>query len=189
MERTNKFVRHHRDSIRSGYHCFDRIVCHGRIPAFWGLGNSVLFLRQRHDVRQITPNLLRQISAAHHQCIEQRAEQLGIPLVPAPKEGVDGPKGQKVRRHEWVQPYFEDLPVSARADWAAGKPATALILKARESSPVIASFSSRNYHLDRVFRQVNLHYFYLLDPHLPLFPLQHPGLCQWPRMDRSATEA
>jgi hypothetical protein len=164
MERTNNFVRHHRDSIRFGYHCFDRIVCHGRIPAFWGLGNSVLFLRQRHDVCQITPNVLRQISTAHHQSVEQQAEQLGIPLVPAPKAGVNCPKGQKVRRHEWVRPYYEDLPVSARADLAAGKTATALILKARESSPVIASYSSRNYHLDRDFRQVNLHYFYLLDP-------------------------
>lgn len=120
MERCNHFVRHHRDSIRFGYHSFDRILCYGRIPAFWGLGHVVCFLRERHQVTHIKSRLLKQISGQCHEHVIAAAQRLHIPLVLAPSSA-GLPKGEKVRRQDWVQPYYEEF--------GAAKFGTAVILK------------------------------------------------------------
>jgi hypothetical protein len=159
MERTNNFVRHHRDSIRFRYHSFDRIVCHGRIPAFWSLGHAVHFLRDRYQAAHVTSRLLKQISGECHDHVMAAAERLRIPLLPAPVTprvpGTGVAQDQKVRRQQWVQPFYEEF---------GDKTGTALVLKARERAPVIASYAKLNHHLEYVYRNVDVYYFYQRDP-------------------------
>jgi hypothetical protein len=144
----NTFYRCHQPLIRFGYHCFDRILCNVRIPRFIVIGAVVRFLRDHRQAARITPTFFRNISGAYHQWVTDKAQQAGVPII-------DAPTDSNVRRHDWVQPYFKQL--------GSGY-GTAVILKAREQARVIASFSSRNYHLETVTRLVNLYYFYLRDP-------------------------
>jgi hypothetical protein len=157
----NSFVQHHSGLIRFGYHCFDRIVCNVYIPRFYHMGSVVRFLKDRRQAAALTPAFFRQISATYHQWVVEQAQHAGIPMVDAPTK-VDIPtkaSGTKIRRHEWVQPYFEQL---------GARPGTAVILKAREPAHVVVS--SRNQHLQRAVRFINLYYFYLNDPQCgPMF--------------------
>lgn len=130
-----------------GLHCFDRILCNARVPVFLNPGAIVLFLRKRHQADRVTPWLLRRMSGEYHEWVTEQAKRIGVPLV-------DAPSDPDVRRHDWVEPYFQQL---------GNRPGTAVILKARERARVIASFSSRNYHLEYAYRFVNLYYFYLRD--------------------------
>jgi hypothetical protein len=142
----NRFVQHHHGLIRFGYHCFDRILCSARIPAFLSMGHVVRFLKDQRGAERLNPAFFKMLSGDYHAWVEEQAEQAGIPLL-------DAPKDPNVRRHDWVQPYYQRL---------GDQPGTAVILKARERARVIVS--SGNCHLDIADRFVNLYYFYLRDP-------------------------
>ena len=142
----NRFVQHHHGLIRFGYHCFDRILCNARIPRFLNMGSVVQFLKQHRQAGRLTSSYFRQISANYHEWLREQAAHAAVPLV-------DAPDDPNLRRHEWVQPYFQQL---------GKRPGTAVILKARERARVIVS--SRSCHLQTADRRVNLYYFYLSDP-------------------------
>jgi hypothetical protein len=145
----NSFTRQYGDLIRFGYHCFDRILCNVRISRFVMMGAVVRFLKDRRQATVLSPKFFRNISTAYHQWVAQRAQQAGIPIV-------DAPTDPKVRRHDWVAPYFQQLGMRS---------GTAVILKAREQARVVVSFPRRKHHLETATRLVNLYYFYLRDPH------------------------
>ena len=144
----NSFARHHQESIRFGYHCFDRIVCNARVPLFLNMGAVVCFLRDHRRSGLLTPKLFRGISADSHRWIIDHAKETGIPLV-------DAPRDRQIRRKDWVEPYYREL---------GERPGTAVILRARERSRVIVSYPSRKYHLEPDWRHVDVYYFYLNDP-------------------------
>jgi hypothetical protein len=145
----NSFTRQYGDLIRFGYHCFDRILCNVRISRFVMMGAVVRFLKDRRQATVLSPKFFRNISTAYHQWVAQRAQQAGIPIALAPTD-------PKVRRHDWVAPYFDQLGT---------RTGTAVILKAREQARVVVSFPRRKHHLETATRLVNLYYFYLRDPH------------------------
>jgi hypothetical protein len=142
----NRFLQHHHGLIRFGYHCFDRILLNARVPHFLSMGAAVRFLKDRRQGGRLTPNFFRQISCNYHEWVEEQAKLLGIPLVAAPTD-------PNIRRHDWVQPYYQKL---------GGQPGTALILKARERARVVVC--DRNGFINPADRFVNLYYFYLCDP-------------------------
>ena len=143
----NAFLRHHRSLIRFGYHCFDRILCTARVPAFLNRGSVVWFLKNRRHANRLTSAFFRSISNEYHAWLEEQVQHAGIPLV-------DAPADPDIRRHDWVQPYYQQL----------GTPTgVAVILKARERARVIVS--DRNCHLETANRFVNLYYFYVRDLH------------------------
>lgn len=148
MNSHNSFVQHHHGLIRWGYHGFDRILCNARIPNFLFMGAVANFLYKRRQAQILSPAFFRQTSSAYHAWVEEQAQQAGIPLV-------DAPTDPHVRRHDWVQPYFEQL---------GQRTGTAVILKARESARVVVSHLKRNCPLETATRFVNLYYFYLRDP-------------------------
>ena len=128
----NSFVRHHRESIRFGYHCFDRIALQARIPLFLNPGAIVHFLRQRHKVPAVTPGFLRQISTAYHTWLAAQAERAGVPIIEPP----DDPN---VRREDWVQPYFQALGSDGGTAVIALRPAmtiTGMVISARVMPPI-----------------------------------------------------
>jgi hypothetical protein len=142
----NSFVRHHREQIRFGYRCFDRMLCNAYVqPLLWP-NSMYVFLKYRRQAKAITPAYLRNISSTYHRWLTDKAEALGVPMVEPPA---------KVRREEWVTPFFRDLGERA---------GTAVILKCREPAMVTISYPSRGNYLDRGWRHVNLYYFYFNDP-------------------------
>lgn len=143
----NDFVRHHRESIRFGYRCFDRMLCSVMIQRLQWPAAVHHFLTQVRHASDITPGYLRTISAQYHAWLAQQALAVGVPIVEPPPN---------VRRDEWVEPFFQRLH---------GEDGTAVILKCRERARLAISFPSRGNFIDLAWRYVNLYYFYLQDPH------------------------
>src|SRR5919204_4732311 len=144
----NAFVRHHRDHVRFGYSCFDRILCRAAIQAFQHPGGIACFLRQHGQGKAITPHFLRTISSDYHGWLMEKAVQRGVPVVEPPTD-------PQVRREDWVEPYYQQLGQHA---------GTAVILKCRERARVAISLPSQGNHLELAWRFVNLYYFYRNDP-------------------------
>ena len=144
----NSFVRHHHESIRFGYRCFDRILFNLMIQHLQVPGAVIAFLKRHRQVSCVTPNLLKSIAGAYHTAIELQAQQLGIPVVEPPTD-------KNVRREEWVQQYFQQL---------GGRDGVAVILKSREPARMAICRGRDSYSLDFAWRHVCLYYFYLQQP-------------------------
>jgi hypothetical protein len=142
----NDFVRHHRESIRFGYRCFDRMLCNVMIQRLQWPAAVVRFFKDFRQAGDLTPSYFRTISSQYHTWLTERALALGVPIVEPPP---------KVRREEWVEPFFRSLD---------GEDGTAVILKCRERARVAVSFPSQGNFIDLVWRYVNVYYFYLQDP-------------------------
>jgi hypothetical protein len=140
----NSLERHHRDSIRFGYRCFDRMVFNAVIQHLQ-LPEAVFgFFKRQRGVVPVTTAFLKNLSCGYHTWLERKAEQLAIPVV-------EPPKG--VRRDDWVEPYFQRL---------GGKDGVAVILKAREPAKMAVSSSSNWVHL--LWRHPYVYNLYLQHP-------------------------
>jgi hypothetical protein len=140
----NRFVRHHRQSIRFGYACFDRIICNGIIQTLQDGRNVQRFFAQRGET--VTHKFLVSLSSQYHQWLEHEAAARDIEVI-AVERGV--------RRETLVQPYFERLQ---------GRSGLAVVLKCREPERIAVSFARRGHAVELVQRWVNLYYFYLQHP-------------------------
>jgi len=141
----NDFVRHHRESIRFGYRCFDRMLCNVMIQRLQWPAAVYRFLTDARHAHDITPSYFRSISSQYHRWLADRALTLGLPVVEPPS---------RVRRDEWVEPFFRSLH---------GEDGTAVILKCRERARLAMTFR-RGHHIEMAWRYVYVYYFYLQDP-------------------------
>jgi hypothetical protein len=120
----NRFVEHHRDSIRFEYSCFDRILLNAIIQPLQQPAIIVGFLERYRQVPAITKAYLRQISEDYHQWVQRLAAARGLSIV-------EPPKG--VRREQWVEPYYQAL---------GDQDGIAVILKSRENARVAVSYAT-----------------------------------------------
>ena len=144
----NRFVEHHRDSIRFEYSCFDRILLNAIIQPLQQPAIIVGFLDRYRRVPAITKAYFRQVSEEYHRWVESLARTRGIQIV-------EPPKG--VRREQWVEPYYQAL---------GGQDGIAVILKSRENARVAVSYASPSggNRIELCPRLVWQYYFYLRDP-------------------------
>lgn len=143
----NSFVQHHRQLISFGYSCFDRILLNGFIPSFQHSkrsGTIYWFLKTQRQAEQLNRAYFAKISRDYHDWIDQYAHAADIEMV----------EPEKVRREQWVEPYFQRRE---------GQHGIAVILKARETERIVVHFAKSN-QLAVESRLVNLYYFYLDDP-------------------------
>jgi hypothetical protein len=146
----NSLQHHHRDLIRFGYSCFDRIICCGCLLPFVHTkkcGTIAWFLRSHRQVEQLNRACFTKISGAYHAWVERYAQEAGIDIVTPDRD---------VRREEWVQPYYQQL---------GPRPGVAVILKVREPERMVIAKGSQlaGSQLAVERRHVNLYYFYLQD--------------------------
>ena len=93
----NAFYDHHRDSIRFGYRCFDRILLNGLIQPFEQPERVVGFFATYRHLYPVSRDVLRG-AAEQFQCwVKDQADKWNAPIVEAPKG----------RRDEFVDPYRE----------------------------------------------------------------------------------
>ena len=143
----NPFLLHHRDSMRFGYSCFDRIILNGSIRPFMHTecaGTIYWFLRTR---RHLEPSraAFAKISRDYHDWVREYAQERGIDIV-LPVKDAD--------REPLVEPYFRQL---------GQRNCVAVILRAREPERMACYYSgSRRITVDR--RNIDVYYFYLNDP-------------------------
>src|SRR5271165_428953 len=157
----NAFYEHHRDSIRFGYRCFDRILLNGLIQPFQQPERVVGFFATYRHLYPVSRDVLRG-AAEQFQCwVKEKADKWNAPIVEAPKG----------RRDEFVDPYFK----GAKPDQVV------VILKAREPARIMTAIGDKKlnrWHLqiaDRWIVQYNLYVndqrwgriFVLMSPYLP----------------------
>jgi hypothetical protein len=139
----NAFYEHHKDSIRFGYRCFDRILLNGLIQPFQQPERVVGFFATYRQLYPVSRDVLRG-AAEQFQCwVKDQADKWNAPIVEAPKG----------RRDEFVDPYFK----------AAKPDQVVVILKAREPARIMTAIGDKKlnrWHLqiaDRWIVQYNLY--------------------------------
>jgi hypothetical protein len=143
----NRFVEHHRESIRFEYSCFDRILLNAVIQPLQQPAIIVGYLDRYRQVSAITKAYFRQVSESYHRWVEELASTRGIPIV-------EPPKG--VRREQWVEPYYQAL---------GAQDGLAVILKSRENARVAVSYATvaGGNRIEVCPRFIWQYYFYLRD--------------------------
>jgi hypothetical protein len=108
----NSFYEHHKDSIRFGYRCFDRILLNGLIQPFQQPERVVGFFGSYRQIYPVSREVLRDVAEQFQGWVKEQADKWNAPIVEAPKG----------RRDEFVEPYFK----------GATRDQIVVILKARE---------------------------------------------------------
>src|SRR3954464_10672912 len=119
----NAFYEHHRDSIRFGYRCFDRILLNGLIQPFQQPERVVGFFDTYRRVYPVSRDVLRGAAEQFQDWVKDQADRWNAPVVEAPKG----------RRDDFVEPYFR----GAQPDEVV------VILKAREPARIITAIGDR----------------------------------------------
>jgi len=142
----NAFYEHHRDSIRWGYHCFDRILLNGLIQPFQQPERVVGFFNTYRQLYPVSRHVLRDIAEQFQRWLKEWSDKRNIPVAEAPKG----------RRDDFVDPYFKE----------AGSDAVVVILKAREPARIMTAVGdskTNRWHLQIANRWVVQYNFYIND--------------------------
>ena len=145
----NAFYEHHKDSIRFGYRCFDRLLLNGIIQSFQQPERVLGFFNAYRDGKRVTRRYLGEIADQFQNWVKNRAAKWGAPILEDPDEK---------RRDEFVQPYF----AQAKPDQVVA------ILKAREPARILIANGGKDDEspfLEFKQRWVNQYNFYLNDRH------------------------
>jgi hypothetical protein len=144
----NAFYEHHKDSIRFGYRCFDRILLNGLIQPFQQPERVVGFFNTYRQQYPVSRDVLRDIASQFQNWVVNRSRKWGAPILEAP-EG---------RRDEFIDSYFK----RAKPDQVVA------ILKAREPARILTAIGNKTenrWHLQMAQRWVVQYNFYVQDAH------------------------
>jgi hypothetical protein len=142
----NAFVEHHKDSIRFGYRCFDRILLNGLIQPFQQPERVVGFFNTYRNQYPVSRAVLHEIADQFHNWVVNRSQKWGAPILEAP-EG---------RRDDFIDRYFH----RAEPDQVVA------ILKAREPARIMIAIGNKKenrWHLQIAQRWVMQYNFYVND--------------------------
>jgi hypothetical protein len=116
----NRFYQHHRDDIRFGYSCFDRLILNGCILPFLNTqrGGTIRWFLRAHRQLEASRGAFGQIAREYHKWVQDFAHHRGLDIV-KPEANI--------KREDLVEPYFRQL---------GARPGVAVILKAREPERV-----------------------------------------------------
>ena len=81
----NSFYKHHRDSIRWHYRCFDRILLNGLIQPFQQPERVVGFFNTYRQLYPVSRHTLRDIAEQFQRWLKGWSEKRNIPVAEAPK--------------------------------------------------------------------------------------------------------
>jgi hypothetical protein len=141
----NTFYEHHKDSIRFGYRCFDRILLNALIQPFQQPERVVGFFNSYREVYPVSKAVLRHIATQYASWVTAYAKRWDAPIL-------DAPTGE--RRDQFVDPYFR----RAEPDHIVA------ILKARQPARMLVAIGKDDrWHLEYKRRWPVQYNFYLLD--------------------------
>jgi hypothetical protein len=140
----NTFYEHHKNSIKFGYRCFDRILLNGLIQPFQQPERVIGFFNAYREGQRVTRNLLRDIAQQFQNWVKNRCQKWGTPIL-------DAPEG---RRDDFVDSYFKH----------AKKDEVVVILKAREPARIMIAIGAEDrWHLQLAQRWIVQYNFYISD--------------------------
>jgi hypothetical protein len=142
----NRFVSHHRHSLRFTYSCFDRLILSGYINRFHSPGSVIWFLRDHRNLGYLNRATFSSLSRDYHHWVEDFARQHELDILQPPSD---------TRREDLVEPYFQQR---------RGREGVAVILKTREPERLAVCYQKAANAIVLTRRWVNLYHFYLNDP-------------------------
>ena len=86
----NAFYEHHKDSIRFGYRCFDRILLNGLIQPFQQPERVVGFFDTYRRAYPVSRDVLRGAAERFQDWVKEQADRWNAPVIEAPKGRRDG---------------------------------------------------------------------------------------------------
>src|SRR6202047_3182440 len=92
----NAFYEHHKDSIRFGYRCFDRLLLNGLIQPFQQPERVIGFFNTYRDGKRVPRNELGDVAEQYKNWVTNRSQKWGAPILEAPT----------IRRDNFMDPYF-----------------------------------------------------------------------------------
>jgi len=156
----NAFFEHHKDSIRFGYRCFDRLLLNGLIQPFQQPERVIGFFNFYRQQYPVSQDVLRDIAAQFQNWVVNRSQKWDVPILEAPES----------RRDEFIKPYFRKA-----------KPDTVVaIVKGREPARIMIAIGNNKddrWHLQIAQRWVVQYNFYVNDKRWgPMFVRMCPYL-------------
>lgn len=85
----NAFYEHHKDSIRFGYRCFDRLLLNGLVQPFQQPERVVDFFNTYRQQYPVSRDGLRDIASQFQNWVVNRSQKWGAPVLDAPEERRD----------------------------------------------------------------------------------------------------
>ena len=156
----NAFYEHHKNSIRFGYRCFDRLLLNGLIQPFQQPERVVGFFSFYRQQYPVSRDVLRDIAAQFQNWVVNRSQKWGAPILEAPES----------RRDEFLKPYFR----KAKANEVVA------IVKGREPARIMIAIGNKKedrWHLQIAQRWVVQYNFYVNDERWgPMFVRMCPYL-------------
>jgi hypothetical protein len=156
----NAFFEHHKDSIRFGYRCFDRLLLNGLIQPFQQPERVIGFFNYYRQQYPVSRDVLRDIASQFQNWVVNRSEKWGAPILDAPES----------RRDEFIKPYFRN----AKAHQVVA------IVKGREPARIMIAIGNKKddrWHLQIAQRWVVQYNFYISDERWgPMFVRMCPYL-------------
>lgn len=142
----NAFYEHHKNNIRFGYRCFDRILLNALIQPFQQPERVLGFFWTYRQIYPVSRAVLRDIADQYRNWVKNRSLKWQVPVLEAP-EG---------RRDEFVDSYFR----RAQPDEVVA------IIKAREPARILIAIGDKKenrWHLELKQRWVEQYNFYVND--------------------------
>ena len=142
----NAFYEHHKDNIRFGYRCFDRILLNGLIQPFQQPERVVGFFSTYRQQYPVSRDVLGEIASQFQNWVVNRSQKWGTPILEAPED----------RREHFLDPYFQ----RAKPDQVVA------ILKAREPARILTAIGNKKdnrWHLQIARRWAIQYNFYIND--------------------------
>lgn len=156
----NAFFEHHKDSIRFGYRCFDRLLLNGLIQPFQQPERVVGFFNSYRQQYPVSRDVLRGIATQFQNWAINRSQKWGAPILDAPES----------RRDEFVKPYFRKAKPNE----------VVAIVKGREPARIMIAIGNKKedrWHLQIAQRWVAQYNFYVNDEQWgPMFVRMCPYL-------------
>lgn len=156
----NAFYEHHKDNIRFGYRCFDRLLLNGLIQPFQQPERVIGFFNFYRQQYPVSRDVLRDIASQFQNWVVNRSQKWGAPILEAPES----------RRDEFVRPYFRRAKVNE----------VVAIVKGREPARIMIAIGNKKddrWHLQIAQRWVMQYNFYVNDERWgPMFVRMCPYL-------------
>jgi len=96
----NAFYEHHKDSIRFGYRCFDRLLLNGIIQSFRQPERVLGFFNAYRDGKRVTRRYFGEIADQFQNWVKSRATKWGAPIL----EDLDEERRDEYKQR-WVNQY------------------------------------------------------------------------------------
>src|SRR6202161_1520277 len=142
----NAFYEHHKDSIRFGYRCSDRLLLNGLIQPFQQPERVIGFFNSYRQRYPVSRDVLHEVATQFQNWVVNRAQKWDAPILETPED----------RRDKFLDPYFRHAKPNQ----------VVAIVKGREPARIMIAIGNKKenrWHLQFAQRWVVQYNFYVND--------------------------